>query len=118
MFVELGNDKAIEGYRPDGTSDGEVQYRSLEGEQVTSLHFPEGMTINEAFQATVESLRYHIEAGENPVWVHSDSPGLQSLLEENYSVKKKKPAKWGRFKEHETPGVLAARGVQKGDDDK
>jgi hypothetical protein len=108
MFVELGNDKAIEGYRPDGSTDGEVQYRSLEGEQVTTIHFPDGTSVQEAFLATTESLRYHIEQGESPVWVHSDSPGLQTLLEENYGVNKKKPAKWGRFKAHETPGVLAA----------
>lgn len=108
MFVELGNNKAIEGYRPDGSTDGEVKYRSLEGEQVTTLSFPEDMSIGDAFAATVTSMRYHIEEGETPVWIHSDSPGLQTLLEEQYKVTKSKPAKWGRFKSHETPGVVLA----------
>jgi hypothetical protein len=114
MFVELGNSQPKEGYRSEGSD--EVKYRNVEGDQITTLYFPEGTGVKEAFDNTVATLGYHFQDDAFPVWVHSDSPGLKSLLEEQFSVPKQKPDTWGNYKADETPGVVsAAATVKKGE---
>ena len=109
MFVELGNADPIEGYRDEGSD--EVKYRAIESDaEITHIHFPDGHSVRDAFTDVLNTLPRHFAEGAKPVWVHSDSPGLQALLEEEFAVKKQKPAKWGRFKRDETPGLLMAYG--------
>lgn len=100
MYVLLGNDKALEGYR-DPTSDDPdlVRYRDLEGQRVTSISIPEGMSLNEAFQSVVTAFEYHIAQGEKPSFVESDSEGLQALLSEHFGLTKTqntRPKTWGK----------------------
>ena len=100
MYVELGNDKAIEGYR-DPTSDDPdlVRFRPLEGQRTTLFVIPEGMGLQEAFSSVVTASTYHIAEGEKPAWVESDSEGLQTLLMEHFGITKSantRPKTWGK----------------------
>jgi hypothetical protein len=99
MYVNVGNDNAIEGYR-DATSDDPdlVRYRPLEGERVTEIVFPEGISLNEAFSTTLAALEHHMADGSSPSWVESDSEGLTALLQEHFGLTKAKtsrPKTWG-----------------------
>jgi len=100
MYVEIGNDHAIEGYRDPASDDpNAVLYRLLEGEHVTRLEFPQGMGLQDAYLASVAALMHHMEDGAAPAWVESDSPGLSTLLIEHYGTNPKKtrrPAAWGK----------------------
>lgn len=99
MFVEFGNDKGIEGYRDEKSDDPDlVRYRELPGQRVTRLTYPEGMSINEAFQGTVTAISYHLAQEGKPSWFESDSAGLKALLCENYGVNPEatKPKGWGQ----------------------
>lgn len=100
MYVHIGNNNAIEGFR-DATSDDPdlVRYRPAEGQRVTELIFPEGMSLNEAFQTTLAVLQHHMAAGATPEWVESDSDGLTSLLQEHWGLNKtatSRPKSWGK----------------------
>ena len=98
-YVEFGNDKGIEGYRDAQSDDPDlVRYRELDGQRVTRLAYPEGMTINEAFQGTVTAISYHLAQEGKPSWFESDSAGLHALLCENYGVnpEARKPKGWGQ----------------------
>jgi pyruvate/2-oxoglutarate dehydrogenase complex dihydrolipoamide acyltransferase (E2) component len=121
MFVELGNDKPIEGYREEGSD--EVKYRAVDGEtqQITHYHFPEGHSIRQAFNDVLNSIHAHFAHNDEtnkphaPIWVHSDSQGLKALLEEEFGIREQKPEKWGRFEsKDETPGVVLANGFPEG----
>jgi hypothetical protein len=100
VYVQFGNDNAIEGYR-DPTSDDPdlVRYRPLEGQRITEITFPEGISLQEAFQDAVAALGYHMAEGSKPAWVESDSDGLQVLLVEHYGLtpsKNTRPKTWGK----------------------
>lgn len=125
MYVEFGNDNAIEGYR-EGDSD-EVKFRPLEGQRVTTIGFPEGMTLQEAFTTAVAQANYHFavvdeETGERakPKWIESDSPGLKALLCEHFGLKPDTtmPKTWGKDTGLEQDNLLsvAARRESEGDD--
>lgn len=100
MYVLLGNDKALEGYR-DPTSDDPdlVRYREIDGQRVTTISIPEGMSLNEAFQSVVTAFEYHIQTEGKPSFIESDSEGLQALLAEHYGLTKSqntRPKTWGK----------------------
>jgi len=98
-FVEFGNDKGIEGYRDAESDDPDlVRYRTLSGQRTTTLTYPEGMTLQEAFQGTVTAIGYHLAEDGRPQWFESDSAGLKALLCENYGVspEQTKPKTWGQ----------------------
>lgn len=116
MYVEFGNSDALEGYR-DATSDDpdKVRYRQIEGQRVTTVNFPDGMSLQEAFSTAITVLGYHMQAGAAPTFIESDSVGLQSLLEEHYAIpasKNSRPKTWGR----DTGVVSAARSGNTGED--
>lgn len=97
MYVEIGNDHAIEGYREDGSE--EVLYRTVEGERVTRIVFPEDTGTQEAYASAVAALSHHIEYEAKPAWIETDSPALLTLLLEHYGINEKKnvrPATWGK----------------------
>lgn len=96
MYVEVGNEHAIEGYRE---NDDEVLFRKVEGQRVTRLEYPSGIGLQEAFSATVTALTHHIAQGEKPSWIVTDSPGLETLLLEHYGLSTKqnrRPGSWGK----------------------
>lgn len=100
MYVHIGNNNAIEGFR-DPTSDDPdlVRYRPAEGERVTEVTFPEGTSLNEAFSTTLAVMEHHMVDGAKPVWVESDSEGLTSLLQEHWGLtaaKTSRPKTWGK----------------------
>jgi hypothetical protein len=102
MWVEFGNDNAKEGYRdPSADNPDEVLYRPLEGQRVTTITFPEGISLQEAFTTAVAQIVYHFatDGDDNqstPAWVESDSPGLAALLAEQFGVQgKTRPKTWG-----------------------
>lgn len=99
MFVQFGNDNAIEGFRDPTSDDPElVRYREAEGQRVTTVTFPEGMGLNNAFQTAITALGYHIAEGASPSWVESDNDSLRGLLMEHYGLTKSKasrPKNWG-----------------------
>jgi hypothetical protein len=100
MYVQIGNDNALEGYR-DPTSDDPdaVRYRAMDGQQVTTLNFPEDTGLQEAFSATVTALGYHMAQDAKPSWIQSDSAGLQALLQEHFGItdsQNTRPKTWGK----------------------
>lgn len=102
MYVEIGNDHAIEGYREDDSD--EVLYRLVDGQRVTRLVFPEGMTTQEAFSSTVAALGHHIHPEHKPAWIESSSPALLGLLVEHYELRtNKRPAAWGKVVDPDAP---------------
>lgn len=100
MYVEFGNDKAIEGYRDPNSDDPElVRYKPIDGQRVTTVSFPEGISLQEAFTTAVTAITYHMEEGAEPAWIESDSEGLQSLLQEHFGItasKNNRPKAWGK----------------------
>lgn len=98
MYVEIGNDQAIEGYRDATSADPEqVLYRDHPGQWVTRLDYPDGIDIKSAFESTVEAMRHHMKAGERPKWVEGDSKALVDLLCEQWSITDNtRPADWGQ----------------------
>lgn len=125
MWVEYGNANAIEGYRDPDSDDPElVRWREVpEAERITKVVFPEGMTLQEAFNDAVISINFNFAEREvedpdhpdgvrterhKPVWVESDSEGLKALLTEHFGLKQghKRPARWGReFGLHKDPAL-------------
>lgn len=100
MYVNVGNSSAIEGFR-DPTSDDPdlVRYRPAEGDRVTEVVFPEGISLNEAFSTTLAVMDHHMAQGATPSWVESDSDGLTALLQEHWGLTKAKTARpktWGK----------------------
>ena len=105
MQVKIGNAHAIEGYR-DGNSDDPdlVRYRDLGGQRTTTVMFPEGIGLQEAFGTVLGLLPEHMAAtdGEGkatkPAWIESDSQGLLALLLEHFDMDEKdnvRPRTWG-----------------------
>jgi hypothetical protein len=94
MWLETGNDSAIEGYRNPG--EDRVLYRPIDGQRVTRVVFPEGMSLEEAFQSAVRLLAYHYASGQGPAWVDSDSDALTKLLKSHFSIKSARPRSWGK----------------------
>lgn len=108
MYVEFGNDAALEGYR-DPTSDDPdaVRYRALDGQRVTTITFPEDTSLQAAFSTAITALGYHMQDGAKPTWIESDSEGLTALLTEHFGItpsRNSRPKTWGK-----DTGVLAAQ---------
>ena len=107
MYVEFGNAHAIEGYRDPASDDPErVMYRRVEGQRVTSLVFPEGIGLQEAFTTAVAALGHHIEPGQVPSWIQADNPALLTLLCEHYHIpedKNVRPPAWGSLSDDGAP---------------
>jgi hypothetical protein len=96
MYLEFGNDKAIEGYRDPRSDDPEkVRHRPAPGQRITQVAFPEDTPLLEAFQSVVKLIDYHVTQGEKPAWVDSDSAGLEKLLKEHLGIKASRPKQWG-----------------------
>lgn len=97
MWVEIGNESAIEGYRDPRSDDPEkVRYRSASGERITQMAFPEGASLNDAFQSAVKIVAYHVAEGEKPVWIDSDNATLEQMLKAQFGIKTSRPKEWGR----------------------
>lgn len=100
MYVNVGNNNAIEGYRDASSDDPDlVRYRPVDGERVTEVVFPEGTALNDAFSTTLAVMEHHMQEGSTPAWVESDSDGLTSLLQEHWGLTKAKtsrPKTWGK----------------------
>lgn len=99
MYVEFGNDSAIEAYRdPTSTDPDRVMYRAVEGQHITRVVFPEGIGLQEAYANAVAALGHHIEPGQKPSWIESDNTGLRTLLLEHFDISKaSRPPTWGKI---------------------
>jgi hypothetical protein len=110
MYVHVGNNSAIEGFRDPSSDDPDkVRYRPLDGDRVTEIVFPEGLSLNEAFSTTLAVMEHHMTQDSSPVWIESDSPGLTALLQEHWgisSAKTSRPKTWG--KDTGAPDFMAA----------
>ena len=100
MYVNVGNSNALEGFR-DPTSDDPdlVRYKPLDGDRVTEIAFPEGLSLSDAFSDTLAALEHHMESGAVPSWIESDSAGLTALLKEHWGLsdaKTSRPKTWGK----------------------
>lgn len=109
MFnVEVGTNRAVEGYRDEKSSDPElVRYREAPGDRTVTLTVPDGVGLVEAFKTVVGALQLHIAAGEGPVWVESSSTGLTTLLAEHFEIKNnERPENWGVEPRRANPSTL------------
>lgn len=109
MFnVEVGTDKAVEGYRDANSADPElVRYRDAPGERIVTLTVPDGVNLVEAFRTVVGALQLHIAEGERPVWVESSSAGLTTLLAEHFEIENnERPANWGEVEPEPKGGTV------------
>lgn len=99
MNVVIGNPFALEGFRDEHSDDPElVRYRLAPGERETTFIFPEGMSINEALLAVVETTPRHIDLSVGPpAWIECDEPLLKKMLCQHFGVseRKRRPARWG-----------------------
>ncbi len=102
MFVELGNDHAIEGYRikedqDDPNSPETLKFRELEGQRITRIEFHDDIELQDAYSQIVDGIiPAHFQADSKPAWIETDSEGLKTLLEEKYQIKGvTKPTGWG-----------------------
>lgn len=110
MYVHVGNNSAIEGYRDPSSDDPDkVRYRPLEGDRVTEIVIPDGTSLNEAFSTVLAVMDHHMIEGSAPAWIESDSEGLTALLREHWDLsaaKTSRPKTWG--KDTGAPGFMAA----------
>src|SRR5438270_256376 len=96
MYLEFGNDHALEGYRDPRSDNPElVRYRPAMGQRITQVSFPDDIPLLEAFQGAVKLIDYHVAQGEKPAWIDSDSAGLEKLLKEHLGIKGSRPKQWG-----------------------
>lgn len=100
MYVHVGNNHAIEGFRDPTSADPDlVRYRPLDGDRVTEIVFPEGISLSDAFSTTLAVMEHHMTEGTSPAWVESDSEGLTTLLREHWGLtaaKTSRPKTWGK----------------------
>lgn len=96
MYARLGNASAVESRRLD---DGTVEHADVEGKQVTTFEFPEGLTLGDALLAVRDAWGYHAKKNDDgvpakPAWVESDSEGLTALLAEEFGCPTIVPNDW------------------------
>lgn len=97
MYAHIGNPEPIEAVRDPRT--GEVKWRRLPSEGVTSFNFPEGTTVQDAVLIVADALPHHMAPDSNPVWVETDNKDLTRRLCVQYDIpvtKNKRPATWGQ----------------------
>lgn len=94
MYVELGNDRAIEGYRD---PEDKLHFKEIEGQRTTRIDFPEGIGPVEAYSQIVDGIvPAHFQADAHPAWIETDSETLKALLDEKYGTQGvTKPTGWG-----------------------
>lgn len=93
--IEVGLNTAIEGYRDES---GELLFRDLPGERITTIHIPDGMSDHEALIASVDALRSHMRRDTKPVWVDGSNKELVKALCQHHGIllkDNKRPADWG-----------------------
>jgi hypothetical protein len=113
VWVQLGNDHAVEAYRDDASDDPEqIQYRAVRGRQITAMVLPEDWSLSEAFTTVLKAAELHFDTDpatddkHPPAWVESDSDGLAALLAEHFGIKaNRRPAGW----KGDHPSVAALR---------
>ena len=111
MFVAIGNDTAVEGYREE--PGGPIVYAELEGQRVTELVIPDdGISIPDAVATVTATLGAHMTG--KPVWIESDNETLRAYLCEFYKVPltKTRPATWGAIK-RTAPKKVTKKGAAK-----
>lgn len=103
IIVEFGNADAVEPKGDPKTS--QIDYQPMEGERVTKVLIPEGTSLRTSFVMALGALESWTTVGARPVWVRSNSQGLQALLEEHFGIAPgtEKPRDWGTRKIEETP---------------
>lgn len=95
MYVELGNNDAVE---RSTDADGNVTINSVEGAdetRTTHVVFPDDWSIGQAFVAVSDPRGVwgaHASEGSSPAWVASDSEALASLLADHYKCPVGAPA--------------------------
>ena len=101
MQVSLGNSVAKEAFRE---SDGALQHRPIDGDQVTTVQIPDEYTLGESLQCITAGdgvWANHAQHDENgkpfpPAWVESDSPALTLVLAESFGgIPTSRPEGWG-----------------------
>lgn len=125
MWVEFGNENAVEGYRdPTAENPDKVLWRPLEGQRITSVTFPEDVRLQEAFTTAVSAISMHFANDgdgntHSPTWVDSDNEGLKTLLQEQFGVQgKARPKTWGKDTGADASPTLAAAHEQSTEDTK
>jgi hypothetical protein len=83
--IDTGGDKAILASRLSATT----ERRALPDPRVTTIEFPEGTTLAEAFVSIATGAGggrglWHYHSDGPATWVDSDSPGLAQLLSEHF----------------------------------
>jgi hypothetical protein len=98
MYVKIGNDHALEGYRDAQSDDPNLlRFREAPGERITSFTFPPDTDLQQALNAVIASMGHQMVHDARPAWVESDISALEDLIVQHYGVNKnKRPATWGQ----------------------
>lgn len=134
MWVEFGNDQAIEGYRDANSDDPDlVRWRDVPGQRVTRFEFPEGTPLTEALNYLANGQQFHFAETEvedanhpegvrtdrhKPAWVESDSEALKMLCVEQFGLaahKANRTKTWGKeFGLHKDPALSYSHPANEG----
>lgn len=88
----LGNRHTAEATRDPETDEVSVEFTEADDENVTTVVFPDGLSIAEMFQTlTLPGGVATFHFAEVPTWVEcDDSPGLAALVAEHYGIEIRK----------------------------
>lgn len=134
MWVEFGNDQAIEGYRDENSDDPDlVRWREAPGQRITRFEFPEGTKLSEALAYVANGTQFHFAEHEvedadhpegvrterhAPAWVESDSEAFKSLCIEQFGLAEHKAHRtktWGKeFGLHKNPALSNSHPANEG----
>lgn len=98
MLIQFGNDQAITHYQdPDGPP-GQMVYRVMDGQRITSISLPPDLSPDIALISCIEALSSHMLPGAVPVWIDGNPASLVKDLCRHYGItlkSNKKPLGWG-----------------------
>jgi hypothetical protein len=117
VWVQFGNDHAVEAYRETSgdSEESELKHRSVQGRQITALVMPDDWSLSESFVTTLEVASHHFDTDPEtddkhpPAWIESSSEGLTALLVEHFGLKNnKRPRGW----DGNHPSIEALKGTE------
>lgn len=95
ILVEIGHEAGMD------LSEGEdgPTYVPVEGQRITTVRIPDGISPLEAVASVKALLTNHIQSGHQPAWIKSSDATLQQMLIDELGLtgrSNRRPANWGQ----------------------